>query len=117
MSRFSQHHGSARRYRGALVIASTLVEAMACGAPAVARQTAHDREVLGEAGPYISSEGGKIVTALQTVLGDAALQDRLSANAKARQRSLSTWKLVRERYEDILEAVSQPLHANSPVPA
>jgi hypothetical protein len=24
---------------------------------------------------------------------------------------------VRERYEDILEAVSQPLHANSPVPA
>jgi hypothetical protein len=39
-----------------------------------------------------------------------------TANAKARQQSLYTWELVRERYADVLEAASQPLYANPRVP-
>lgn len=81
-----------------------LVQAMACGAPTVARDGVYNREVLGNAGLYVEPHGDAIVTALENVLSDAALQDRLSGAARARQQEAYTWDLVCQGYEASFEA-------------
>lgn len=81
-----------------------LVQAMACGAPTVARDTVYNREVLGDAGLFVEPRSDKIATALHGVLGDADLQKHLSTAAKAKQKRAYTWELVCDRYVDALEA-------------
>lgn len=83
-----------------------LVQAMACGAPTVARDTAYNREVLGDAGVFVEPRSDKIAIALHGVLGDEALQRRLGAEARHRQQQTYTWELVCRAYADTLEAAS-----------
>jgi glycosyltransferase involved in cell wall biosynthesis len=80
-----------------------LVQAMACGAPTVARNTVYNREVLDDAGVYVEPDSRAIVSALERVLSDAALQDRLSTAAIARQQGEYTWEQVCNRYAETLE--------------
>jgi glycosyltransferase involved in cell wall biosynthesis len=79
-----------------------LVQAMACGAPTVARDTVFNREVLDHAGVYVEPHSRAIASALETVLSDAALQDRLSAAAIARQQREYTWEQVCKKYAQTL---------------
>jgi glycosyltransferase involved in cell wall biosynthesis len=84
-----------------------LVQAMACGAPTVARDTPYNREVLEDAGVYVDPNGDSIAAALAEVLSDQALQDRLSTAAFARQQSMYTWEQVNKKYAEVLWAATQ----------
>lgn len=81
-----------------------LVQAMACGAPTVARDTVYNHEVLADAGLYVAPDSRAIAEALETVLTDAALQDRLSTAAFTRQQLEYTWEQVCKKYADLLES-------------
>lgn len=83
-----------------------LVQAMACGAPIVARDTVFNREVLGDSGVFVEAQSAAIVDAAETILRDGELRSTLSARARARQRSRYSWADVCRRYADALEALS-----------
>ncbi len=83
-----------------------LVQAMACGAPTVARDTVYNREVLGDAGLFVQPRGSAIAAMLDSVLSDGALQNRLSTAARMRQQQSYTWDSVCERYLQTIEAMA-----------
>ncbi len=76
-----------------------LVQAMACGAPIVARDTEYTREVLERSGIFVQPTAESIRQAVLRVLSDSGLQDRLSSEALARARSHYTWERICELYE------------------
>lgn len=76
-----------------------LVQAMACGAPILARDTAFNREVLGDSGLYASPDPGSIYDGIERVLRDPNLQSSLSSSAVLRQSTVYTWEGVCKRYE------------------
>jgi glycosyltransferase involved in cell wall biosynthesis len=82
-----------------------LVQAMACGAPTVARDTVYNREVLEDAGVFVQPDCGEISSALARLLSDEGLQDRLSASAIARQQQAYSWRNVCEQYSQTLDAM------------
>lgn len=79
-----------------------LVQAMALGAPIVARDTVYNREVLEDAGVFVPADADAIAQGLLRVLGDPALQDRLSAAAATRAREHYSWDAVCHQYEALL---------------
>ena len=80
-----------------------LVQAMACGAPVVARETPYNREVLGNAAVYTQPDPDEIAMQLMRVLGDDRLRADISSAARARQRQNYTWEIVCDRYEQVLQ--------------
>lgn len=79
-----------------------LVQAMACGAPIVARDTIFNREVLGPAGIYVAPEPTEIATAICSVLRSKGKQVELRDNAYDRQAAEYTWEIVCKAYESSL---------------
>ncbi|MCS4277522.1 glycosyltransferase involved in cell wall biosynthesis [Mycetocola sp. BIGb0189] len=79
-----------------------LVQAMACGAPTVARDTVYNREVLGEGAVLTAPEPQAIIQACERMLGDADLQERSAATALERSRAIYTWDRVCGAYEENL---------------
>jgi glycosyltransferase involved in cell wall biosynthesis len=79
-----------------------LVQAMACGAPVVARDTVYNREVLGDAGIFVSPSGRAIVEAIESVMSDDELRERLSSSARMRALSHYSWDQVCAQYESEL---------------
>jgi glycosyltransferase involved in cell wall biosynthesis len=79
-----------------------LVQAMACGAPIVARDTVFNREVLGEAGRYVAPNADTIAEALLSVITmpDPLECDRLQARARDR----FSWDGVVAAYQDAVSA-------------
>jgi len=85
-----------------------LVQAMACGAPIVARDTAFNREVLGPAGKFVAPEPSDIATTLRSVIDDSNLQRQLRANAFERQAAEYTWEIVCKNYEaSLINAINK----------
>ena len=79
-----------------------LVEAMACGVPVIGTRVPGIREILvhGETGYLCGTSAGEITAALEAVLGDAALRDRISARAVAYCRdTCSVQAAVRKELE------------------
>lgn len=76
-----------------------LVQAMAAGAPIVARDTAYSREVLGDAGLFVSPSSANIVATVSRLLHDPKLRLSLSAKAQRRAASKYTWEGVCAAYE------------------
>ena len=84
-----------------------LVQAMACGAPILARDTVYNREVLGSRGRFTAPDAASIVDAVKAVLADSALQEQLSKEAMARVAERYTWDSVCSAYEtSLLELVA-----------
>ncbi|MEU2002868.1 glycosyltransferase [Rhodococcus sp. NPDC019627] len=79
-----------------------LVQAMACGAPVIARDTVFNREVLGPKGRYVAPDPTAIAAALETVLANSVMQQQLSTNSRTRQAEHFTWDVVCDRYEQTL---------------
>ncbi|WP_432794326.1 glycosyltransferase [Rhodococcus ruber] len=79
-----------------------LVQAMACGAPIVARDTVFNREVLGDAGHFVRPDPLEIVRALDKVMENPSVSARLRKSAQARQLEYFTWELVCKNYESAL---------------
>lgn len=82
-----------------------LVQAMACGAAVVARDTPYNREVLDDAGVFVEGTPEAIAQGMLGLLGDAEKQAELSRRAMMRVESNYTWDLVCERYEAALHDV------------
>lgn len=79
-----------------------LVQAMACGAPIVARDTVYNREVLGDGAVFVVPSPDAITAAIESLLADHAQQERLSNLAAARAALEYSWLSVCERYETAL---------------
>lgn len=85
-----------------------LVQAMACGAPIVARDTAYNREVLGGAGVLTDPTPAHIVRAITELLDNKDTQAELSALARVRAHAHYSWEAVCAAYEAaLLELVAR----------
>jgi glycosyltransferase involved in cell wall biosynthesis len=84
-----------------------LVQAMACGAPIVARDTRYTREVLGDTAVFVAPDAGSIVQAIDAVLSDPARQELLGAAALHRAESDYSWADVCQSYETALDRLVQ----------
>lgn len=82
-----------------------LVQAMANGAPIVARDTVYNREVLSDSGEFCSPDVDSIETAIRRVMTSPTLQEQLSISAIRRVAEGYTWEAVCRAYEDELSAV------------
>jgi glycosyltransferase involved in cell wall biosynthesis len=80
----------------------SLVQAMACGAPIVARDTVYNREVLHAAGLLVQPDTRAIGDALLSLLADPDLQERLSRAASARVADEYSWHGVCASYDRAL---------------
>jgi len=80
----------------------SLVQAMASGAPIVARDTVYNREVLGETGLYCSPDPQSIETAIRSVMEDPDARSRMGRDNQLRAQSYFTWEAVCSAYEDVL---------------
>ena len=79
-----------------------LVQAMACGAPTVARDTVYNREVLGAAAEFVDPEPAAIESGIRRVLTDPVRQSELSLTASARAAEAYSWQGVNTAYERAL---------------
>lgn len=80
-----------------------LVQAMALGAPVVARDTVYNREVLGEqGGVFVQPVADQIAEQITAVINDAERQQKMRATAMRRYREVYTWDSVCAAYEQSL---------------
>lgn len=79
-----------------------LVQAMACGAPVVARDTVFNREVLCDSGEFAAPTAAAIAQRIATVLHDEDRRTGLSRAARARGESDYSWDDVLNLYEERL---------------
>jgi glycosyltransferase involved in cell wall biosynthesis len=84
-----------------------LVEAMACGVPVIGARVPGIREILvhRETGYLCGTSAGEIRTALQEVLGDTALRDRISAGAVVYARKTCSVQAAAQQELALLEAL------------
>lgn len=80
-----------------------LVQAMASGAPTVARDTAYNREVLSDAGVFVAPYATEISSAMLRLLESPSEQQRLSARGRERALSRYSWESVCAGYEAVIE--------------
>jgi glycosyltransferase involved in cell wall biosynthesis len=80
-----------------------LVQAMACGAPTVARDTVYNREVLGSVGLFTEPTPTAIAAAIMSMLNDESRQNTTSIALKQRAAAHYSWDLVCAAYEAALE--------------
>ena len=79
-----------------------LVQAMAAGAPVVARDTIYNREVLGEAAILTAPTPEDIVDVVTKTMDDKELLERSSSANVDRAREHYSWHSVCTQYEDAL---------------
>jgi glycosyltransferase involved in cell wall biosynthesis len=85
-----------------------LVQAMASGAPIVARDTPYNREVLGDAGLCVSPQPSAIAAAMLRLLDDDGMADRLSQDGIMRFQEAYSWDGVNSAYSDELARLIRP---------
>lgn len=79
-----------------------LVQAMANGAPVVARDTVYNREVLGDQGSFCKSDPQDIEAAIRRVMESSQEQNRLQQISLRRVQQGYTWKAVCAAYDEAL---------------
>lgn len=85
-----------------------LVQAMALGAPIIARDTVYNREVLGrDAGLFVQPRATEIANQVRNLIAQPSLQDHLSNAAARRFSERYTWEAVCAAYEQSLVAAIQ----------
>jgi glycosyltransferase involved in cell wall biosynthesis len=84
-----------------------LVQAMACAAPTVARDTVYNREVLEGAALFVQPVGDDIAEACLKILNDPELRDDLGSKAFKRSRSHYSWEQVCHEYEALLTKAAE----------
>ena len=82
-----------------------LVQAMACGAPIVARDTIYNREVLADGAIYVTPDAGEIADAIDSLLRAPDVQERLSQLASNRASVDYSWSDVCGSYEHALSTI------------
>jgi glycosyltransferase involved in cell wall biosynthesis len=89
-----------------------LVQAMACGAPVLARDTVYNREVLGDAGMFTTADPARIANSIQMLFGDANAVKVMSDAAKRRTQSMYSWTSVNSRYEAVMSDLANVVNAD-----
>lgn len=79
----------------------TVLEAMACGTPVVAARSGALPETCGDAAVLVAPEPEAIAAAVASVLGDAALRERLAAAGTARAARFS-WRRTAAELDALL---------------
>ncbi|MGN6218386.1 MAG: DUF1972 domain-containing protein [Microbacterium sp.] len=82
-----------------------LVQAMAAGAPIVARDTVYNREVLGGEGAFTSPDPTAIAQAMLEMLGSKTRQSDAAKLSRARAEAEYTWAMVCGRYDESLRTL------------
>ncbi|WP_278313841.1 glycosyltransferase [Lolliginicoccus levis] len=88
-----------------------LVQAMACGAPIVARDTVYNREVLGDAGRFTEPDARAIAASITSLLVEPVEREKLAAAARARASALFTWEAVCQQYNQVLHGAMAVIDA------
>jgi glycosyltransferase involved in cell wall biosynthesis len=83
-----------------------LVQAMALGAPTVARETIYNREVLVDAGRFVKPDPISICEAIDELMLDVVAQKEISTRAIERAQNEYTWELVCARYNNALRMLA-----------
>lgn len=94
----------------------SLLEAMGAGNPVIAHDNRFNRWVAGSAALYFADQAG-CRQALDTLLGDAVLRQRLSEAATRRASTAFRWDRVLQRYETTLAALVAQAGRGAPPPA
>lgn len=89
-----------------------LVQAMACGAPTVARDTVYNREVLGGAGVFCEPTSASISQSMLGLMEDRGLQDQLSRQSIERAKSEYSWDDICANYD---RSISKLVPVSEPV--
>lgn len=84
-----------------------LVQAMAAGAPVVARDTVYNREVLGGAGLLTAPNPRAIEQALRSFMSGNVDLEAQSALSIARAEDVYSWRGVCQKYSDLLDSAMQ----------
>ncbi|WP_328813642.1 glycosyltransferase [Rhodococcus sp. NBC_00297] len=84
-----------------------LVQAMALGAPTVARDTVFNREVLQDAGSFVHPTASSIQEGLANLMDLPSTQESHSAKAIRRAKEAYTWELICQQYNDALMALQR----------
>ncbi|WP_043781564.1 glycosyltransferase [Rhodococcus sp. JVH1] len=79
-----------------------LVQAMACGAPIVARDTVYNREVLQDSGLFVQPNPNEIAAACTRLLNSPNLRLDISQRSSARAQQHYSWDSVCSEYEKSL---------------
>jgi glycosyltransferase involved in cell wall biosynthesis/O-antigen/teichoic acid export membrane protein len=79
-----------------------LVQAMASGAPTIARDTVFNREVLQDSGLFVPPEAREIAATTRFLMSSPTLQNTLCAKARARAGGTFSWEAICSAYEDVL---------------
>ena len=79
-----------------------LVQAMACGAPTVARDTVYNREVLPEGSLFVEPTPAAIVEGISTMMDSDLRRHASRAATQARARELFSWDSICTAYEKAL---------------
>ena len=79
-----------------------LVQAMANGAPVVARDTVYNREVLGSDGRFCQPDADDIEASIRRVMESAEEQERLRQLSLQRVQEGYTWEAVCSSYDEAL---------------
>lgn len=82
-----------------------LVQAMALGAPVLARDTVFNREVIADAGWFVEPNPESIAREIRSLLCERGTLETMSTKARARARQIYSWDSVCERYEEELLAL------------
>lgn len=83
----------------------TLVQAMAAGAPIVARDTPYNREVVGDGGVFVQPSRDSIAEAVIGLAGDPQAQERASRLNLERAIKCYSWEGVCKAYEDSVTSI------------
>lgn len=96
-----------------------LVQAMASGAPTIARDTVFNREVLQDSGLFVPPDPREIAATTRFLMSSPTLQNTLCAKARARAGGTFSWDAICSAYEDVLlkatdsRVVPRPTHRNA----
>jgi len=91
-----------------------LVQAMAVGTPIVARDTVFNREVLYDAGTYVSANPLDISEKISGLIEDEGGQGALSARAMERAQSEFAWPQVTSAYKNVIQLANKPTEQTVP---
>lgn len=94
-----------------------LVQAMASGAPIVARRTVYNTEVLDDPSQTVDHTAAAIIEGVESMLSDSNKQERASYRNQQRARQEYSWNSICSGYERALAVLAVGEHVGSRVGA
>lgn len=91
------------------------LEAMACGTPTVVSRRGSLPEVVGGAALIVEPDRELVASAIERILGDASLRERLSAAGPVRARTFTWGRCATETLRVYEQVLGEPMLVHTPV--